>query len=168
MASSNFTIDVIGNDSEQPIESGAPYKTVNNVINYLAGVVSGCRLGNVSLACRASAVAATGTATIAGAIAADTFTVTINGVAVGPTVYVTSNTATAAAVAAAINASVNTLVSGHVTATSALGVVTVTAKNPGVSGNAVTLSASKTGTGTITASGARLTGGTETLSTFNF
>jgi phage tail sheath gpL-like len=101
------------------------------------------------------AVAASGTVTIssgAGSIAA-----VVNGLSTAVT-WGTSDTATAAALAAAVVANPNALVNQHVTATSNLGVVTITAKNPGVTGSAITLAA--TGTG-ATASGARLTGGTD-------
>jgi phage tail sheath gpL-like len=85
----------------------------------------------------------------------------INGVAVTVT-WATSDTATATALAAAINASANALVS-LVTASSAAGVVTLTADHAGLPGNAYTLAASGTG---VTASGARLTGGASTVYTF--
>lgn len=98
-------------------------------------------------------VAASGTVTLAGA--AGTVGATINGVSV-TTAFATSDTVTAAALAAAINNSANALVNQHVTATSALGVVTITHKLKSAAGNADTLAA--TGTG-ATASGARLTGG---------
>lgn len=103
---------------------------------------------------------ATGTLTLASG--SGTVGVTINGVAVTVT-WATSDTASATALAAAINASGNALVSKHVTATSAAGVVTLTAINPGYVGNAITIAASGTG---ATASGARLTGGTSTSYTF--
>lgn len=74
-----------------------------------------------------------------------------------------TDTLTAVAAAAAINASVSSLVSGAVTATSALGVVTITAVQSGTAGNYITISSPN---GTITASGARLTGGSNgTLTT---
>jgi hypothetical protein len=63
---------------------------------------------------------------------------------------------TMANLAAAINASVTALVSGYVTASSALTVCTVTAALPGILGNAVTIASADA---TIVASGARLTGG---------
>lgn len=81
--------------------------------------------------------------------------VTINGVAVSFTVGATA-TATATAAAAAVNASANALVSGHVRALSRAGVLWLLAKYDGARGNAITLSASGTGS---TASGARLTSG---------
>jgi phage tail sheath gpL-like len=102
---------------------------------------------------------ATGTLTLS--TASGTVGGSINGVAVTVTAS-GGDTATATALAAAINASVNPLVQGIVTATSALGVVTLTATEWGKTGNAVTLAASGTG---VTASGARLTGGAASTST---
>ena len=101
----------------------------------------------------ADPVAASGTLTISsgsGSVAA-----LINGVSIA-VAWTTSDANTASLLAAAINASVNPLVEPFVVASAALGVVTVTAMEPGVSGNTITLAASGTG---ITASGNRLTGG---------
>lgn len=102
---------------------------------------------------------AAGTVTLSGFTTGDTATATINGVAITVN-YATSNNNTASLLAAAINASTNALVQYLVAATVVAGVVTVRALQPGITGNTITLAASKTGTGTITASGARLTGGT--------
>ena len=99
-------------------------------------------------------VAATGTWTTASGSGSQTLV--INGVSIANT-WATSDTVAAAAMAAAVNASTNALVTGLVTATSAAGVVTVTAL-AGKMGNAVTTTA--TGTG-ATAEQARLTGGTD-------
>jgi len=96
---------------------------------------------------------AAGTVTLA--TASGTVGATINGVAITVT-YATSDANTAALLAAAINASANALVKDIVSATSALGVVTITSTVAGVAGNTITLAASGTG---ATASGARLTGG---------
>lgn len=95
-------------------------------------------------------------------------TVLINGVTfTGETSGATGNqfnvgttaTLTASALAAAINASATALVSGTVVATSALGVVTITAAVSGLIGNAITI-AKGTDSGSVnTVSGARLTGG---------
>src|SRR5512132_355440 len=82
---------------------------------------------------------ATGTVTLSSG--SGTVGATINGVSVTVT-WATSDTASATALAAAINASSNALVNKHVTATSAAGVVTLTALTPGYAGNAVTLAAS--------------------------
>lgn len=104
-------------------------------------------------------LAASGTWTTASGSGSQTCT--INGV-VFTSVWATSDTVAAAAMAALINASVSALVSGLVTATAALGVVTITTTRLGVFGNAVTLAASGTG---ATASGARLTGGSNGTTT---
>ena len=99
----------------------------------------------------AKGASATGTLTIAGGAGA------VGGTICGTlvtAVWATSDTVAAAAVAAAINA--NATVNKFVFATSALGVVTLTALQPGVASNRFTLVASGTG---VTASGALLTGG---------
>ena len=108
----------------------------------------------------AGTAAASGTVTLSGS--SGTVGATINGAAV-TTAFATSDTVTAAALAAAINASANALVKDLVTATSAGGVVTITAVRKGKSGNCITLAASGTG---ATASVARLAGGTETTLAF--
>lgn len=66
--------------------------------------------------------------------------------------YVGTDTTTAAALAAAINASTTTAIK-QVTATSALGVVTITAKVGGVAGNAITLTSGSGVTLAVTGSG---------------
>lgn len=101
------------------------------------------------------AVAASGTVTLS--TASGTVGATINGVSITVT-WATSDTNTATLLKNAINASVNALVAPYVSATSAAGVVTITAKTPGAAGNVITLAAS--GTGAL-ASGNRLTGGSD-------
>lgn len=114
---------------------------------------------NMTLRADVTPVAASGTVTIASGNG--TITATINGVGI-PITWATSDANSAALLAAAINASSDALVSGIVTATSALGVVTITSVVKGKMGNAVTLAASGTG---ATASGARLTGGSNGTTT---
>jgi len=95
---------------------------------------------------------ASGTLTIAGGTG--TVGGTIGGKAV-TVIWATSDTATATALAAAINA--DTTANQFVSASAAAGVVTITAIMPGTIGNGLTLVASGPG---VTASGARLAGGT--------
>lgn len=98
-----------------------------------------------------TAVAAHGTLTLSSASG------TVGGAINGTSVTVTASggdTATATALAAAINANATTKLIVH--ATSALGVVTITAIARGTAGNSITLTASGTG---VTRSGATLTGG---------
>ncbi len=106
--------------------------------------------------CDVNPVFATGTYTISSG--SGVLTATINGVAVTTASQSGTDTACAVALAAAINASTNALVAGMVTATSALGVVTVTAAVAGKLGNAITTTASGTGN---TADQARLVSGTD-------
>lgn len=115
--------------------------------------VSGARLTG-GLKAQSEGAQATGTVTISsgsGATAA-----TINGVACSVT-WASSDDNTATLLANKINETASNALIGHlVVATAATNVVTITAVQGGVSGNAITLSASGTG---VTASGARLTGG---------
>lgn len=138
----------------------------------LKAIAAGTRLGNATVNLRTGAVAASGTLTSTNAIATDaisingvTFTCVASGATGNQWNLGADDTADCVNLAAAINASASALVSEHVTATSSSNVVTITAKVPGASGNAITLSSADA---TIVASGARLTGGTETLTTLSF
>lgn len=111
----------------------------------------------------ANPVAAAGTLTCASVVATDAITIGTTTFTFTSTPLLSTDvevdgaddTADAAALAAAINA--HATVGQIVTATSLLGVVTVTAKQKGVVGNFIPLSSADA---TITASGAFLTGGT--------
>lgn len=135
--------------------------TAENLELLFKSLAAGARMKQTSLRTEVAPVAAAGTVTLSSG--SGTITATINGVAIAIT-WATDDTVSAALLAAAINASSNALVANLVTATSALGVVTITAIQSavGTSGNAITLAASGTG---ATASGARLTGGTNGTST---
>lgn len=146
----------------------------NQIVNFLTGILSGSEGAlsatvppSINVIVQGNETFATGTFTFTGAASASD-TVLINGVtftaeASGATgnqwnIGLTA-TATAANLAAAINGSVTALVAGYVTATSALGVVTVSSAIPSISGNMATI-AKGTDSGSVnTASGARLTGG---------
>jgi phage tail sheath gpL-like len=134
----------------------------------LSQLEGGARMGSMDVTMDdGDAVAASGTITLSGVGAAND-TILINGVtftaqasgATGNQWNVgASATASAAAIAAAITASATALVSGHVTATSSLGVVTITSKIRGVYGNAVTIAKGVDAGSVMTVSGARLTAG---------
>jgi phage tail sheath gpL-like len=133
----------------------AGLKIKNYVNNCLAGAHP------VTVQTKINAVKATGTITLSAHVATDT--VTVNGItftcvasgATGAQYNVgADDTETAAALAAALNA--NTTLDGMIVATSALGVVTLTALVPGELGNAVTLVISAHGS----VSAARMAGGT--------
>jgi hypothetical protein len=165
------TVSLVIKTDKDPNEfkkSSQPDANMNKLENLLAGLSCGAYLGSVAIHGSSSDPAyATGTITLASAVATNTVTI-------GKTVFTftstpTSNTATAvdvevdgasdtadaAALAAAINA--NTLGAATiVSATSALGVVTLTALVSGVTGNYIALA--KSGA-PITVSGAYLSGG---------
>jgi len=126
---------------------------IGRLATYLSALQNGSQSGTAVFSKgTADAVRASGTLTISSGSGS------VGGTIVGTAVTVTwatSDTASATALAVAINA--NSTVNQYVTATSAAGVVTLTANVPGVAGNRFTLVASGTG---VTASGALLTGGT--------
>ncbi len=150
--------------------AAGPHSLAQRIQNYVSSVQTGTELAggaglppSIAISIKENAVRASATLTCVTVV--DTNTVVINGVtftavSAAPStnefVRATSNTTTATNLAAAINASVTALVSGYVTASSALGVVTVYSTNYGIYGNQVTLSA---GGGTITASSTRLVSG---------
>lgn len=129
------------------------------IVNFMKKVVSGSHPASVLT--RINSVKATGTITLSSHVATDT--VTVNGItftcvasgATGNQYNVgADDTATAVNLVAALNA--NTTLDGMIVATSALGVVTVTALVPGELGNAITLAISAHGS----VSAARMAGGT--------
>lgn len=140
------TRDATG-DLIAPSSAEGPKRAVRRILNHIEGGLNGSK-GISSVKVRNNAAASTGTFTL---VSCATGTVlAVNGVdfiATNGAGLVANNefdasgsdTQDAAALAAAINASTNAAVSGIVTATSALGVVTVTAVGGGYGGNAVTL-----------------------------
>ena len=155
-------------------DASRPRQFVNQLINYLGGCAAGSYAMSMDVQVNGGTLApATGTFTGTSVVA--TNTVTINGVtftavasgATGNQFNIGgTDTITMANLAAAVNGSVSALISGYVTATSASNVATVTAAHNGVLGNLVTIAS---GQGTIVASGATLTGGTEaTANVYHF
>jgi len=154
------------------VSTSEPNAEANNLINYVAGLTSGAMMGNMTVSVSSSAlVAATGTVTASSVQAGDT--VTINGVVFTATTSAAganqfnigaSNTTCAAAIVTSIAASTTALIQGFISASSALGVVTLTAIPKGVVGNAYTL-VSSNGTRLAVSGSGRLTGGTGGLGT---
>ena len=123
--------------------------SIRRISDFLFAIAKGAYRGTVEVC--TTAVRATATLTIAGdPTAGDTFVVcgvTFTARAAGATgdefnITAGNNTAMAAAAAAAVNASASTDVTGAVTASSALGVLTFTAKVPGAIGNGLVLTES--------------------------
>lgn len=145
---------------------------IYSVVSVIGAIIAMAAIG-------AAQGAATGTITQSSAAPSDGDTVTVNGrvytfktaLSTGPTVpdqvLAGANvTAAAANLAAALNAgagvgvnySVGTLINQDVSATSNAGVVTVSARNPGDEGNAITLAESGSNTAV---SGGTLSGGSD-------
>jgi phage tail sheath gpL-like len=134
-----------------------------NLVDWMRSFVTGSRTGNMKV--KVGAVQATGTITFSSLVADDT--VTVNGVVFtakaspsGANQFALGADDTAAAVnfAAKINASAIANIVSVLTATSALGVVTLTAICPGLQGNCNTIAISAHGS--VSGSG-RLTSGTD-------
>lgn len=147
------------------VDSTHRHQAKNRLLEFLGGAGNSW-WGSMTLdVSDAAMVAATGTVTCASAAAADTVTVNgvtftaVSGTPAGNQFKVgVSDTADAASLVAGINASTTANIKGCVTATSALGVVTLTSSVAGYIGNCQTL-ASSNGT-RLAVSGARLSGGT--------
>lgn len=140
--------------------SGDKSGVVADLQNVLAGIVSGRMAANLKVT--VNPIKASGTVTLASVLAADTVTVAgtvftaVSGTPTGAQFDISgSDTADAVSLVAAINA--HATVSKYVVASSALGVVTLTAVVAGNLGNLVTL-ASSNGT-RLAVSGAVLSGG---------
>lgn len=156
------TVTVSTTKGPDPFAAGAAGGSIRSKVRkfraILDSLIAGTRLEKATLR--------HGTARASGTLTLSTASGTVGGVINGVSVTVAASggdTATAAAIAAAINASANALVNQHVEATSSAAVVTIRSKRQDASGNAITLAASGTG---VTASSARLAGGTETVTTF--
>lgn len=135
-------------------KAGQPRTNMKKIVNLLTGIMSGASRGAVYIQSSSSdPVAATATATITYADIADNDTIVILGVTLTCVVGTptanqfkkeTDATVTAANLAAAINA--NATLAKYVTASSALGVVTLTVNMLGALGNFLA-AITKTGTG---------------------
>lgn len=146
------------------VVSNKPFTTLENIKTFFQSLFRGAPSltspglvpNTCAIRCDVSPVQATGTYTLS--TSSGVLRATINGVNCDTASLAGTDTANAVLLAAAINASTNALVLGRVTATSALGVVTVTAVCAGADANGFTTTA--TGTGN-TADQARLLGGTD-------
>lgn len=149
MANSNYIFHVSA-AGPNPVVSGDKRLTLRNILNLFGAILNGQRAGggNLSVQAEHTGVAATGTITLASCAAGTVLEV--NGVpftALSGTATVANNefdisgtdTEDAAALAAAINNSTTAGISGVITATSALGVVTITNSRKGPGGNALTI-----------------------------
>jgi len=153
--------DEVSFNDQQDLYAETGYKELAGLklVDFMKKCVSGSHPAVIQT--KINAAKASGTVTLSSHVA--TNTVTVNGIAftcvasgaTGNQYNVgASDTLTAVELAAALNA--NTTLDGMIVATSALGVVTVTALVPGELGNAITLAISANGS----VSAARMAGGT--------
>jgi hypothetical protein len=144
-------------------------QSVRVISSFLLGLAGGARYGTVELA--TGSVKATATLTLTGlptaaetfVIAGTTFTARASGATGNEFNIGADATATAAAIAAAVNASATAKVTDAVVATSALGVVTFTAKTPGAGANGLVLTESLSNATAVNFAG----GSNGTLKTFD-
>src|SRR5512133_2511694 len=146
--------NALGGDILEGLSKAAaqPREVALTLARFFDRIACGIDAADVSITLNGT-VGAQATGTLTMASSSGTVGGTIAGTAVTVT-WATSDTLSAAALATAINA--NATVNKLVRATSALGVVTLTALAAGIVGNQITLVASGTN---VTASGAKLTGG---------
>ena len=155
-----------GSALNSPLGSGLSNVSIANAFRkigqFFESIGIGTRSGNIYS--QANGVLATGTITLSSSVTNDT--VTVNGTVFTEVAsgagnnqfnHGASDTITAANLAAAINASTTAIIQNNISATSALAVVTVTAKEQGTLGNLMTLAISAHGS----VSAANLAGGTD-------
>jgi len=158
-------IEIDNNENEADVriellsETGNRFDAGAKLMKYVRGLMGGFKSAKVRVG--VNAVKSSGTLTLVSAAATNTVTVSgqlFTAIASGATAAQfnvgASDTLTAVNLADAINA--NTTINTWVSATSALGVVTVSALFPGILGNGIPL----LGGTNITASVGRLAGGT--------
>lgn len=148
MASVCLFINTDADKSLVDTATSTPHKWAANFMNFFRGVRGGAYPASIEMVTSSTAlVRASGTVTVASINADDT--ITINGTTLtgksspsGQSQFDSdgSDTVVATAVAACINA--HTSLTGIVIATSALGVVTVSASVKGLIGNCITLASS--------------------------
>lgn len=151
-----------GSPAELVGPASAPHESLNRLIVFLEGAMGGAQNASIDAYSSAAApVAATGTFTLASA--ADTNTLIIGGVTMtaktspsGTAQFLRGVSDTADAAAAVVKINAHPVLKLSFTATSALGVVTITCNEKGVLGNQVLTTA----TGNITAGAGALAGGT--------
>jgi hypothetical protein len=161
MADYVFKLSLPFTPDPDPINSAAPRASVLNIARLLRRVATGNIAGASTFNAYTATTAASGTITFASVAADDTvtigdqtFTAKVSPSGTNQFALGASDTAAAAALVVKINAHAS--LTGVVTATSALGVTTVTAEVGGLVGNGIRLASSNgtraavTGTGTLT------------------
>ncbi len=155
MAKGRTVVELIWPNDDLTLPAGNEAgRLTNAVATALEGFAGGTKSRTATVQVGQGGARASGTLTFSSA--SGTVGGNINGVAITVTAA-GGDTNTAALWVAAVQASTNPLVQGMVTASNVGGVATIQAVQYGTTGNAITHTASGTG---VTASGARLSGGT--------
>lgn len=156
-----YTISVTAADEHLPFTAGRARESLKNLENLSKKLASGANTSTYVVAARNTGAVATGTITLATCTTKSV--ISVNGVefraitsgtptiANGEFVISGDDTADAVSLAAAINGSTNARISGVLTASPALGVVTITPAQAGYLGNAITIQThGNRATGTVT------------------
>ncbi len=131
--------------------------SIERIASYLSAIAGGAFSGSIK--CATGAVSATGTVTFSSIVATDTVTIgatvfTGSDTSTGTSQFRTGGTDTTAATSLAAVINLNTTTNKLVTATSSLGVVTITCQVPGLLGNffpiAISAHGSVSGSGKLT------------------
>jgi hypothetical protein len=163
------TVVTITHSDDISIDVTKKNKSIAALVNHIQAVGAGVKAGPIDVKQNGGdGVAASAVVTCAAVAAADT--ITINGVVFTAVAGAPAgnqfdqsgtDTADAASLVNAINTSASALVNQHVTASNVAGVVTITAKNKGAVGNAITIATSTGVRLAITGGVSRLTGGVD-------
>lgn len=169
---SKFRLSITVNDpaatvkNKLDLQTGAPVRNLGNLRNYIDQFISGVTSSSISIVTTAVSASLAGTFTgqptnlDTAVINGVTFTAVTSGPTANQFALGASPTAAAANFAAAINASTSAKIAGQISATSAAGVITLTAIVPGTGGNLFTVTDSL-GNFTWAGSATALAGGTE-------
>jgi len=169
MANSKFVLTCTVQDSAQAVKDtlgltrGSPALLLTTLAQYFQDMSSG--ITACSILAQQTAVAATGTVTFSSIAAADTVTIggtvfTGSDTPSGTSQFLTGSTDTASAASLAVAINANTTTNKYLSATSALGVVTITCLIPGVIGNSISLAISAHGS--VSGSGRMTSGSNDT------
>lgn len=147
---------------------GSPQESIVSIANYMERLALGCSLGGASVnmqVAESGGAAATGTITLSSFVATNTLTVgtqtfTSSATPSGNNQFLSTGGDTVVAAAATVKINAHPSLLGTATATSALGVITITASKKTTMGNNIDLAISANGS----VSGAKLTAGTEPTS----
>lgn len=162
-----YSVVITSNDalsSELKVDTGSPQESLRSLSNYMDKLALGCSSGGASVDIQTGGTAASGTITLSSFVAGDTLTVgsqtfTSSATPSGNNQFLSTGGDTVVAAAATVKINAHPSLTDVASATSALGVITVTADKVGLVGNAIALAISAHGSvsGAVLTSGANAT-----------